>query len=155
MTISTILLDLDGVIRHFDPNHVAGVENRHDLPAGSLVAAAFEPELLDQAITGQITRSHWVSQVGQAVSCPAAAQEWLVDRGNAERGEIDREMIDLVDQLRASGMVVAILTNGTDTIPKEMEELGLTQHFDGIFNKCIHRLRQTRPPRVRVSLWIA
>ncbi len=134
--ISTILLDLDGVIRHFDPDHVAGVERRHGLPPGSLVAAAFVPELLNQAITGRITRAEWFGHVGQAVSCLAAAEEWLAARGEAERGEIDWELIKLVDQLRASGITVAILTNGTDTIPQEMKELGLPQHFDGIFNSA-------------------
>ncbi len=134
--ISTILLDLDGVIRHFDPDHVSGVERRHDLPPGSLVTAAFEPELLNQTITGRITRGQWIDQVGLAVSCPAAAEEWLANRGGAERGEIDWEMIKLVDQLRTSGITVAVLTNGTDTIPEEVEDLGLTQHFDGIFNSA-------------------
>ena len=134
--ISTVLLDLDGVIRHFDPDHVAGVERRHGLPPGSLVTAAFEFALLNQVITGRITRVRWIDQIGLAVSCPAAAEEWLAGRGGTQRGEIDWELVELVDQLRASGIAVAILTNGTDTIPEEMGGLGLSQRFDGIFNSA-------------------
>lgn len=133
MTITTVLLDLDGVIRHFDPNHVAEIENHHGIPQDSLVAAAFEPELLERAITGRITRAHWIDQVGQVVSCPTAAEEWLAA---VRRGSIDWEMIDLVDQLRASGIVVAILTNGTDTISEEMGSFGLIEHFDDIFSSA-------------------
>ncbi|MEZ5166494.1 MAG: HAD-IA family hydrolase [Acidimicrobiales bacterium] len=45
-------------------------------------------------------------------------------------------MLTLVDALRSSGIVVAILTNGTDTIPDEMEKLGLNSRFDAIFNSA-------------------
>ena len=44
MAIEAIVLDLDGVIRHFDPDHPTRVERQHGLPPGSLVTAAFAPE---------------------------------------------------------------------------------------------------------------
>lgn len=129
MAIQVVLLDLDGVVRHFDPAHVASVESKHGLAPGALSYAAFAAELLEPVITGKVRRSEWVEQVGEAVGNERAAQEWM-----SERGYVDEKMMDAVAQLRMQGITVAVLTNGTDTIPEEMVELGLVDRFDAIFS---------------------
>lgn len=131
MSLTTVLLDLDGVIRHFDPEHVAGVEHRHGLRPGSLTETAFEPDLLERVITGRMRRSEWVGEVGRRVKHPAAAEEWM-----SERGTVDATMMAEVGKLQSRGYVVAVLTNGTDTIAEEMESLGLDVRFDAIFNSA-------------------
>ncbi len=131
MAISTVLLDLDGVVRHFDPQHLDRVEERHRLEKGSLAGAAFAPELLDRVVTGKIGRNDWVTSVGRSVGSPRAAEEWL-----STPGRIDWELMGIVDELRSEGLIVAVLTNGTDTIPAEMEAFGLEDRFDGIFNSA-------------------
>jgi glucose-1-phosphatase len=45
-------------------------------------------------------------------------------------------MLAEVDLLRSAGFTVAVLTNGTDTIPDEMESFGLDRRFDAIFNSA-------------------
>ena len=131
MTITTVLIDLDGVIRHFDPNHPAEIEADAGLGPGALTAAAFAPELLDPLVTGTMTRAEWVDRVGDAVGDATAASAWL-----AHGGEIDQSMITLIDELRRLGLTVAILTNGTDTIPAELDHLGVTPHVDAVFNSA-------------------
>jgi glucose-1-phosphatase len=54
----------------------------------------------------------------------------------AERGTVDETMLAEVDGLRSRGHVVAVLTNGTDTIAEEMLSLGLDVRFDAIFNSA-------------------
>ncbi len=129
--ITTVLLDLDGVIRHFDPAHGAAVEQRHGLAPGALLSAAFASDVLTPAITGEITHVEWVEQVGQLINNRAAAIEWT-----ANRGSVDWEMIKIVDELRAAGTRVCILTNGTSLIPEEMAAFGLVDHFDAVFNSA-------------------
>lgn len=129
MSPKVVLFDLDGVIRHFDSARVLGVEIEHGLEAGSLDAAAFEPTLLHAVVTGQISRAAWVVAVGESVGCMAAAQQRLADTGT-----VDEEMMDLVDTLRSADVTAAVLTNGTDTIPDEMKQLGLTGRFSRIFS---------------------
>ena len=128
-SITTVLLDLDGVIRHFDTDHRSAIEAAAGLTPGTLWDAAFEPRRIDDLITGRMTRAEWTEAVGEAVGNPNAAAEWL-----GEKGTVDLDMIALIDQLRANGTVVAILTNGTDTIPAELAELGVTEHVDAVFN---------------------
>lgn len=129
MAITTVLLDLDGVIRHFDPAHREHIEPKYGLAPGTLRAAAFSPQMIEPVVTGKISRAEWTRRVGENISSMDAAVEWL-----ANRGQVDESMIELVDELRSRGTVAAILTNGTSTIPEEMEQLGLVPHFDAIFN---------------------
>ena len=129
MVVRAVVFDLDGVIRHFDPSHRPAVERRHGLTAGSLEEAAWQPHLSRPVTTGAMTRAQWVSAVGEAVGSHAAAREWL---GHA--GSVDREMLDVVDEIRAAGLSVSVLTNGTDTVPAELEHHGIAQRFDRVFN---------------------
>ena len=113
MTITTVLLDLDGVIRHFDSAHVEGVSARHGISADDLMIAALSGDLLISAQTGRIT----------------AASELLSDRG-----QVDPAMVDLVRDLHSEGVTVAILTNGTDTVHEELRELGIDDLTERVFN---------------------
>lgn len=74
--IRAVVFDLDGVLRHFAPEHVAEIEADHGLLAGSIHAAAFAPALLDPVITGRVRRADWVRCVGERIGCPAAAARW-------------------------------------------------------------------------------
>ncbi|MGI9597694.1 MAG: HAD-IA family hydrolase [Acidimicrobiales bacterium] len=129
--IGTVLLDLDGVVRHFDPDHVGTVEHRHGLAPGALTKAAFDPPVLEPVITGRRTRAQWIEQVGRSIEAPDAVREWL-----AERGTIDHDMLIIVDELRARSTAVAILTNVTDTVADELRHFGVTDRFDAVFNSA-------------------
>lgn len=124
-----MLMDLDGVIRHFDPGHVRGVEAAFGIPAGQLLEVAFDPSLLTPAITGATPRSEWVARIGVRLGSPEAATAWA-----SHLGTVDEAVLQIVDRLRASGVVVAVLTNGTDTIRDELRRLRIGDRFDAIFN---------------------
>ena len=128
---TTVLLDLDGVLRHFDLDRVHTIEQRYGLRDGILHEVAFEPELVDQVITGRIRRTEWVQRVGERVGQVDAAIETFDDIG-----VVDAAMLAEVDALRSDGATVAVLTNGTDTIREEMEALGIDSRFDAIFNSA-------------------
>jgi len=127
--ITTVLLDLDGVVRHFDAEYVSRVEASAGLADGAILGAAFETDLLHSVVTGRITRAEWALEVGRRISNPRAAQDWL-----AGPAVVDEELMVVVAELRDGGVPVAVLTNGTDTIPAEMIELGLADRFDAIFS---------------------
>lgn len=131
LVIETVLFDLDGVIRHFDPAFVAEVERRHALATGTLLAAAFADPGLTDVVTGQITRESWITGIGEALGAPDAAREW-----GGQPPRVDPEMLALADELRARGKTVAILTNGTDTIPVEVEQQGIACRVDHVFNSA-------------------
>ena len=129
--IRAVVFDLDGVLRHFEPTHVAQIEVRHGLESGSIHATAFEPALLHAVTTGAMTRDEWMLRVGDLLENPSAASEW-----GAHPSTPDEDMLALGDELRASGIRTAVLTNGTDTIPAELRELGIDTRVDAVFNSA-------------------
>ncbi|MET0830426.1 MAG: HAD-IA family hydrolase [Microbacterium sp.] len=129
--IRVVLFDLDGVIRHFDPAHVAGIERRHGLAPGTIEGAAFASPLIEEVTTGRITRADWVRQVSDMTGNALAAEEWSV-----QPAVVDEALLDLADEVRTLGLRTAVLTNGTDTIPEEVATLGIADRFDAIFNSA-------------------
>ncbi|MGB3374623.1 MAG: HAD-IA family hydrolase [Microbacterium sp.] len=127
--IDTVLFDLDGVIRHFDPELTAMTERRHGIAPGTIAQIAFAGSLLERLTTGRLRRADWITGVGEELGSQEAAEEW-----GRQRARVDPAMLALAGELAAAGIRTAILTNGTDTIPTEVAELGLDSHFDPIFN---------------------
>lgn len=131
MVIRAVVFDLDGVVRHFFPQYVSAVEERHGLARGSIEAFAFSHPLIDEVTTGRITRADWVTAIGEHLRNPVAAAEW-----DAQPYRADPEILDLARELTGVGVTTAILTNGTDTIPAKADRLGLGNHFDAIYNSA-------------------
>ncbi|NJI60243.1 HAD family hydrolase [Microbacterium oxydans] len=129
--IRVVLFDLDGVIRHFDPAHVAEIERRHGLDSGIIAGTAFAAPLIDEVTTGRITRAEWVRRIGERIGNAAAATEW-----GAHPAMVDGDVLDLSDELRAAGLRTAVLTNGTDTLPAELAAHGISDRFDAVFNSA-------------------
>ncbi|MFJ4015199.1 HAD family hydrolase [Microbacterium sp. NPDC090014] len=129
--IRAVLFDLDGVVRHFDPENVASIERAHELDPGSIEAIAFAPHHLEQVTTGRISRREWVERIGEELGNAEAADGW-----GSQPFRVDEEVLDLVDELRANGIRTAILTNGTDTIPDEVASINLGSHFESVFNSA-------------------
>ncbi|MEV8249412.1 HAD family phosphatase [Microbacterium sp. NPDC076768] len=129
--IRVVLLDLDGVIRHFDPSYTADIENRYNLQRGKLASCAFAHPLIDQVTTGQITRSDWIRRIGQQVGVAQAAEEW-----GAQPARVEDSVLMLMREVRDAGLRTAVLTNGTDSISAELSALGIACQFDAIFNSA-------------------
>jgi HAD superfamily hydrolase (TIGR01509 family) len=129
--IRAVLFDLDGVIRHFSPEHVAEIERRHGLDTGALEAVAFTEPVIGDVTTGRISRAEWVAHIGNKIGRVEAAEEW-----GQQSSRLDVGVLELNDEIRALGLTTAILTNGTDSIADEMTALGLTDRFDQIFNSA-------------------
>jgi len=129
--IRAVLFDLDGVVRHFDPENVASIESAHGLEPGSIQAIAFAPHRLEEVTTGRISRRDWVERIGGELGNAPAAEEW-----GSQPFQADEEVLDLADELRANGIRTAILTNGTDTIRDEAAAMNLDAHFETVFNSA-------------------
>jgi HAD superfamily hydrolase (TIGR01509 family) len=145
--IRCVLFDLDGVIRHFNPERLDDLERAHGLAPGAVHAAAFDPDRLARVTTGRITRAAWVAEVGAEIGAPDAAADWA-----GALGEVDRGVLDLVDRVRARAVVTAILTNGTDTIPDELDRLGIAERFDHVFNSATLGVAKPDPRAFRLVL---
>src|SRR5699024_10426518 len=124
-----VVSDLDGVLRDFDPalwselNAIAGV------PDGAACTAVLGHPLRDEVARGRGTHQPWRDrspasrdEAGRTTQTGASAlSTWL-----ASPARVDRGLLAELEALRSEGLGVFVLTNGTDRVPEELEELGLT-----------------------------
>lgn len=144
--ISVALFDVDGVVRHYDPDHVTAVEARWSLPPGALLAAAFDPALLRALTTGRLRRRDWVTEIGRRVGVAAAAVEWA-----SHPGRIDDAVLDLIDEVRATGCTVALFSNGSDELAAELAAHGVDRHVDLVLNSAELAVAKPAPEAFRAA----
>jgi HAD superfamily hydrolase (TIGR01509 family) len=130
--IDALVLDLDGVVRHFDADHEADVCRRHGLEPGAIRHAVFASATTDAVITGRVTRDEWIATVGEEIGLPDAVDAW-----GRSPASVDENVLAIVDEVRATGRPVVILTNGTSTIDEELAALDVVDRFDRIFNSAV------------------
>jgi len=147
MSYRALIVDLDGVIRLWDGEATRALEERHRLPAGALLAAAFEPALLERAVCGSIEDEAWRAAVRDALArAHGPAAEAAVDDWCRLSGRVDPEMLDLVATL-PPGTRTALLTNATTRLEADLRLLGLEDRFDAVVSSA--RLGFAKPdPRI-------
>ncbi|MEV4755248.1 HAD-IA family hydrolase [Micromonospora sp. NPDC049559] len=137
---TALLVDMDGVLRRFDPRFAAAVERRYGLPAGALLDTAMGWSMLQPALVGQVSHADWLDGVARALSGPAvshqdaraAVEEWQTDRG-----EIDPEVLAFVREVRAAGVRVGLATNATDRLDADLAALGVAGEVDLVLNSSV------------------
>jgi putative hydrolase of the HAD superfamily len=134
MIPTTIFIDLDGVLRLW-PRDYSELEQAYDLPAGAIVSTAFEPTLLNQAITGRITDRAWRSEITNRLSAayPSCRAEEAVMAWSKPVGEIHGEVLQLMVEARKHCQV-GLITNATDRLSVDLQSLSLNEHFDFLIN---------------------
>jgi putative hydrolase of the HAD superfamily len=143
-----LLLDLDGVLRVFDPEVAASAERRHGLPPGSLVKSALLWHRLRPAIAGEETHTAWLESIVADLADVAGGprQAWAaVEEWQEYRGEVVPEVLDFVREMRAADVPVALATNATSTLDADLEKLGLADEFDVVVNSSV--IGHTKPSR--------
>ena len=131
MTVTTVLFDLDGVLRHFDPATAGRIEGAHGIAPGSIEAAAFAPDLLRAVTVGDITNEAWIVAIGEAIDSPAAAAEW-----RRQPFIVDDAVLEVTQELRGGGAHVSLLSNATDGLHDELVGTSILDAFERIFNSA-------------------
>jgi putative hydrolase of the HAD superfamily len=132
---TALLIDFDGVLRHHDAAVYAAVESGAGLDPGTVLTAASDPALLIPALLGRVSRSGWRTDIAAALADRLGGldeAERLVAEWDSYRGEIVPEVRDAISALRASGVPVALCTNGTDDLAEDLELFQLSNAFDAV-----------------------
>jgi putative hydrolase of the HAD superfamily len=136
--VDALILDLDGVIRHWDMDHYASTVRSLGVTREQFAEVAFEDELLASAMTGAISAEEWGDEIGlrlgQRHGCdPATAAAAFAALG----WSIDPEVVSLVQRVRDAGRVrVALFSNASTRLEADLESCGLAGAFDVIFNSA-------------------
>jgi putative hydrolase of the HAD superfamily len=132
-----LLLDVDGVLRVWDPARVAVVEKRYGLEPGSVMSTAMARPLLLLAVTGEITHAEWTAEVARRLAdggvapadAAAAVRDW-----QEYRGEVSRAALSLLREVRSAGRPIGLATNATDELAGDLATLGLAGEVDTVVN---------------------
>lgn len=131
-----LLLDLDGVLRIWDPDLTGAVEHAHGLPEGTLSVAAFAPHRLIPALTGAVDDQAWRNSVIEAIAAEhgeaahAAVNDWMVPTGS-----VDPDVLDIVRDARQHLRVV-LFSNATSRLADDVERLGLADEVDAVVSSA-------------------
>ena len=143
MQYEAILVDLDGVIRHWQPSDES-IETAFSLPAGSIRRAAFSPEIVDLAITGAIADEEWRERIAEKLRCQSSgtpARE-AVALWTEQYGAIDQKVLSLLKGCESS-ITLVLVTNATSRLPRDLEALGLLEFFHAVVNSS--QVGSTKP----------
>lgn len=131
----TILIDFDGVLRHWSGTEVKDAETRLGLDSGALFAWAFSQELLSPAITGITSHEEWServhSKLARLYGDNIASQ--LITAWQSASWEIDFNFLQDLKELMPTRQLI-LVTNATSRLESDLKRAGLMSTFDGVVN---------------------
>ncbi|MFN7151458.1 MAG: HAD-IA family hydrolase [Microthrixaceae bacterium] len=131
---TAVIFDLDGVIRDWNDDAMADLETAFDIPAGTILAVGFGPELGPAATTGRMTYRDWMDEIRRRVVAEfGPATNGALDEWEANIGVVDTEMLAVLRAVRRH-CTVAVLSNGTTRLRRDLHALDLIDEFDVIYN---------------------
>jgi putative hydrolase of the HAD superfamily len=149
--IDTLIIDLDGVVRHWDPAHFASTVESFGMTRAQFAAEAFEAALYQQAMTGAITAEEWDAEIGRRVNERYGCNPNAVAAAFATMvWSIDDQVLALVQRVREAGKAkVALFSNASTRLEADLESCGADAAFDVIFNSARLGLAKPDPDAFR------
>lgn len=146
-----ILLDLDGVIRHWGDEHLRAAEARYQVPRELILRATFECQAFQEALVGRLPAEAW-HEVARTTLSGMVGRDvgGAVDDFIAYPGWIDGEMLAYVDRLRER-FRVGLLSNGTTQLEEHVMLHDLEGHFDVIVNTARIGVAKPAPESYRIA----
>jgi putative hydrolase of the HAD superfamily len=134
--VDGVIIDLDGVIRHWDLEHLPQLEASLQLPVGAISGAAFADDRLARAMDGRLSFAEWSEEIGLVVAGEHGVDPHAVAEGWASAGwQIDGGVLDLLEEVRAS-VPVALLSNASSRLVEDLEVSGIAGAFDAIVSSA-------------------
>ena len=149
--IDTLIIDLDGVVRHWDSAHFASTVESFGVTREQFAAEAFEAALYEQAMTGVITAEEWDAEIGRRVNARYGCNPKAVAAAFATMvWSIDEDVLALVQRVREAGKaMVALFSNASTRLEADLESCGADAAFDVIFNSARLGLAKPDPEAFR------
>ncbi|MFJ8478469.1 HAD family hydrolase [Kitasatospora sp. NPDC094011] len=131
--VDGLLVDMDGLFRHWRDTGARLGERRADLPAGTFDAYAYRHPSYRLAQLGVLTDQQWADDVAaRLVDAFGPRALEAIGPWRADRGEIDPVMLDLLAQARRH-VPVGVLTNTTTAFRADLAHHGIANVFDFVF----------------------
>jgi transcription antitermination factor NusB len=141
--VDVVLVDVDGVIRHWDLDELAEAEVALGLPPDSLVGVAFEEGLMNQALTGAVSDEQWRVEVGVRTAAKFGVDAAEVEAVWRDNGwTVDDDVLDVLDRVQAT---VALFSNATTRLEEDLKACGVYERVDRVLNSARLGLAKPEP----------
>jgi putative hydrolase of the HAD superfamily len=140
-----LLIDLDGVLRRWDPAPMIAVEIEYGLKPAALMETAMAWDIYRPAVAGEITDAEWMRLAASRLPLPEEKAIEAVARWQAYRGEPDPAALAFVREVRAAGRKVGLATNATDRLRTDLDALGLTAEVDVVISSWDLKVHKPAP----------
>lgn len=134
--IDVVVFDMDGVIRHWTGQAMRDFEQDHDLPAGTVAAAAFSEPIYEHAMVGELSAEEWAAAIGELIAAEhphvdvdACSTMWL-----ATEWRVDEEVVAIARALQAAGQRTAVFSNASTHLEQDMSTMGVAELFHHVAN---------------------
>jgi len=129
--VGAVILDMDGVVRHWRPGPASAVEKAYGLAPGTIGSVGLAVPEYQLGVLGVCTFADWLEAIARELSTRIGIGAWkAVARWATYRGEIDRDTMAVVERLR-SRVPVHVLSNAHDCFIDDVRQLGVSGAFDG------------------------
>jgi putative hydrolase of the HAD superfamily len=142
-----VLCDIDGVLRHWPASGHADLDREHGLAEGTFAAAAFHPDRLLPAITGQVTDEEWRAAVAAEIALACGSRETahaVVAAWSVLMPHVDHDVVSLLTAVRGKA-AVALVSNATTRLEHDLAQQGLDGLADAVVNTA--RIGVAKPDR--------
>src|SRR4051812_22495168 len=140
-----LLIDLDGVLRLWDPEVAVAVEAKYALEPGALMKTATQWDAYRSAMAGEITDAEWMHVVALRLPLPLEDAKTAVAEWQQHRGRVDQEVLAFVREVRAAGRSVGLATNATDLLRGDLAALGLADDFHAVVSSWELKIHKPAP----------
>ena len=148
--VPVVVFDLDGVFRQWNDDQLDEVEEAFGLPPRTIISTAFSSDLGPLAVTGRLTFPEWMAEIRvRVIGEHGPGVSGAIDEWEANVGRVDTEMLQLLRDVRER-TTVALLSNGTTRLRRDLHVLDLLDEFDHIFNTAELGIAKPDPDVFRV-----
>jgi putative hydrolase of the HAD superfamily len=140
-----LLIDLDGVLRRWDPAPMIAVELAYGLKPATLLETAMAWDIYRPAVAGELTDAEWMRLVAERLPLDGERAVAAVAEWQSYRGEPDPEALAFVREVRAGGRRVGLATNATDRLRPDLEALSLAGEVDVVISSWELKVHKPAP----------
>jgi putative hydrolase of the HAD superfamily len=146
-----LLIDFDGVLRQWPD--LGDWPREYEIAEAEVRSVAFTPSLLQQAVLGQIQDEDWRALVVSRLARihGEGRSKLAVEFWSRGAGVLVPEVTGLLRRVPSDFRVV-LATNATSRLPRDIESLGLAQHFSAVANSSSLGVAKPDPAFFKAAL---
>lgn len=147
-----LLMDLDGVIRHWPGHGRARGEQAAGLPAGAIRELGYGREFT-LANLGVYTHEQWLAEVtARLVEQYGPRAEAAIPLWDDDPGLLDLEMVALLRRVKLGGTPIGLLSNNTTSLRRDLNRHRLMDLFVTVVNSAEVQVVKPSPLIYRIAL---